>query len=94
MPNMEELLYQISVEITRDRTMQLFMSKIDMDYADLSKYNNLTANKKSFEDNIEKAEFEFMLDLKTLISKTAIDSALTRVRTSMRREDRKTIPDG
>ena len=33
MPNMEELLNQISVEITRDRTMQLFMSKIDLDYA-------------------------------------------------------------
>ena len=32
-PNMEELLNQISVEITRDRTMQLFMSKIDLDYA-------------------------------------------------------------
>ena len=31
--NMEELLNQISVEITRDRTMQLFMSKIDLDYA-------------------------------------------------------------
>ena len=33
MPNMEELLYQISIEITRDRTAQLFMSKIDLDYA-------------------------------------------------------------
>ena len=33
MPNMEELLNQISVEITRDRTLQLFMSKIDLDYA-------------------------------------------------------------
>ena len=33
MPNMEELLNQISVEITRDRTTQLFMSKIDLDYA-------------------------------------------------------------
>ena len=33
MPNMEELLNQISVEITRDRTAQLFMSKIDLDYA-------------------------------------------------------------
>ena len=33
MPNMEELLNQISVEITRDRTMQLFISKIDLDYA-------------------------------------------------------------
>ena len=33
MPNMEELLNQISVEISRDRTLQLFMSKIDLDYA-------------------------------------------------------------
>ena len=33
MPNMEELLNQISVEITRDRTMQLFISKMDLDYA-------------------------------------------------------------
>ena len=32
MPNMEELLDQISVEITRDRTLQLFISKIDLDY--------------------------------------------------------------
>ena len=53
-----------------------------------------TANKKATEDHIKKAEFEFMLDLRTLISKTAIDPQLTRVRTSMRREDRETIPDG
>ena len=33
MPNMEELLNQISVEITRDRKLQLFISKIDLDYA-------------------------------------------------------------
>ena len=68
---------------------------------DLSKYNTegkkakytqinhivgkLTANKKATEDHIKKAEFEFMLDLKTLISKTAIDPVLTRVRNSMRR---------
>ena len=32
-PNMVELLNQISVEITRGRRMQLFMSKIDLDYA-------------------------------------------------------------
>ena len=32
-PNMEELLNQISVKITRDRTVQLFISKIDLDYA-------------------------------------------------------------
>ena len=30
---MEELLNQISMEITRDRTSQLFISKIDLDYA-------------------------------------------------------------
>ena len=33
MPNMEELLNQISVEITKDRTKKLMMSKIDVDYA-------------------------------------------------------------
>ena len=32
MPNMEELLNQISVEITRERTLQLFIPKIDLDY--------------------------------------------------------------
>ena len=32
MPNMEEILNQISVEITRDRTVQLFLPKIDLDY--------------------------------------------------------------
>ena len=33
MPSMEELLYQFSVEISRDRTVQPFISKIDLDYA-------------------------------------------------------------
>ena len=33
MPNMEELLNQISVELTRDRTKELMISKIDLDYA-------------------------------------------------------------
>ena len=33
MPIMEELVNQISVEITRDRTKELMMSKIDLDYA-------------------------------------------------------------
>ena len=32
MPNIEELLNQISVEITRDRTLQRLISKIDLDY--------------------------------------------------------------
>ena len=76
---------------------------------DLSKYNTegkdahyirinhiarkLTSNKKITEDHIKKAEFEFMMDLKTLIGKTEIDPELTRVRNSMRREDRDTITD-
>ena len=33
MPNMEELLNQISVEITRDLTVKLILSKINLDYA-------------------------------------------------------------
>ena len=33
MPNMEELSNQISVEIIRDRTAKLFISKINLDYA-------------------------------------------------------------
>ena len=44
----------------------------------------ITENKKLTEENIKKAEFNFMLDLKTLISKTAIDPEMTRVRASMR----------
>ena len=32
MPNMGELLNQDSVKITRDRTVQLFISKTDLDY--------------------------------------------------------------
>ena len=35
MPNMEEVLNQISVEITHDRTMQLSISKIDLDYGQM-----------------------------------------------------------
>ena len=54
----------------------------------------LTSNKKITEEHIKKAEFEFMMDLKTLIAKTAIDPELTRVRNSVRREERETIPDG
>ena len=54
----------------------------------------LSENKKITEETIKKAEFEFKLDLKTLISKTDIDPELTRVRASMRREDRDTTPDG
>ena len=43
----------------------------------------LTANKKATEEHIKIEEFEFLMDLKTPISKTAIDPELTRVRNSM-----------
>ena len=54
----------------------------------------LNTNKKAMEDHIKKAEFEFMMDLKTLISRTAIDLNLSRLRNSMRREIRETKPQG
>ena len=54
----------------------------------------LTENRMMTEENIKKAEFNFMLDLKALIVKTAIDSEMTRVRTSMRREEKDSAPDG
>ena len=53
----------------------------------------ITENKKLTEENIKKAEFNFMLDLKTLISKTAIDPEMTRVQASMRREEKDTAPE-
>ena len=53
-----------------------------------------TSNKKITGDHNKKAEFVFVMDRKTPISKTVIDRELTRVRNSMRREDRETILDG
>ena len=54
----------------------------------------LTTNKKATNDLITKAEFEFKMDLQTLISQTAIDLELTWVRNSMRQENRETILGG
>ena len=54
----------------------------------------LSGNKKITEDTTKKAEFEIMMDLKTLIARTAIDPELTRVRISMRREDGEATPEG
>ena len=54
----------------------------------------LTENKRMTEENLKKAEFNFMLDLKTLISKTAVDPEMTRVWTSMRREERDSALEG
>ena len=53
----------------------------------------LSGNKKITDETIVKAEFAFLLDLKSLISKSAIDPELTRVSGSMRREDRETTHD-
>ena len=33
MPNMEELLNKFSVELSRDRTLQLLITTMDLDYA-------------------------------------------------------------
>ena len=54
----------------------------------------ITENKKLTEENVRKAEFNFMLDLKTLISKTGIDPEMTQVRASMRRDEKDTAPEG
>ena len=86
------------------------MRGVNLPIVDFTKYNTdckeakylqtnkivgkLTTNKEVTEDHIKKADFDFMVDLKTVISKTAIDPELTRVRNSMRPEDRETITDG
>ena len=105
-----EELREGDVETAETEEDSVIMRGNNLPIVDLSKYNTdgkeakyiqinhivgkLTANKKVTEDHTEKAEFDFMLDLKTMIAKTAIDPELTRVRTSMRIEDRETIPDG
>ena len=82
----------------------------NLSIVDLAKYNTddkevkylqrnhikrqLTTNKKATQDHNKKAEFGFMVDLKTLILKTVLNPELTRVRNSMRREDRESIPEG
>ena len=82
-----------------------FLQLDNLPIVDLTKYNTdgkdakyiqinhivgkLTTNKKATEDPIKKAEFEFMMDLKT-----AIDPELNRARNSIRREDSEMIPDG
>ena len=88
----------------------MIMREDNLPIVDLSKYHTvgkeyhhiqinhivgrLTENKKMTEENIKKAEFNFMLDLKTLISKTAINPQMIRVRSSVRREEKDTAPKG
>ena len=56
MPNMEKLLNQISVEITRDRTLQLFISEIALDYPyGLMKLSEETSRQCVFSLNGEKS---------------------------------------
>ena len=52
-----------------------------------------TGNKKTTEETIKKAQFNFMLDLKTLIAKSATDAELSRVRNAMRRNEKNTAPE-
>ena len=54
----------------------------------------LTEDKKLSEDIITKAEYNFMLDSRSIISKSAIDPDMTRVRASMRREEGDTGSEG
>ena len=90
------------VETAETEEDSVIMRGDNLPIVDLSKYNTdgkeakyiqinhivgkLTANKKVTEDHIKKAEFVFMMDLKTMIANTAIDPELARVRTSMQRE--------
>ena len=101
---------ELEIENTETDEDSVIMRGDNLPIVDLSKYNTdgneakyihinhivgkLISNKKITEEHIKKAEFEFMMDLKTLLAKTAIDPELTRVRNSMRREDRETFPDG
>ena len=55
--------------------------------------DKITGNKKLTEETIEKVEFNFMLDLKTLIAKSPTDAELNRVRDAMRRNETNTAPE-
>ena len=53
----------------------------------------VTGNQKNTEETIKKAEFNFMLDLKTLIAKSSTDAQLNRVRDAMGRDDKDMAPE-
>ena len=55
--------------------------------------DKITGDKKTTEETIKKAEFNFMLDLKTLIAKSATDGELNRVRDAMRRGEKNMAPE-
>ena len=98
----EEMREEGEVETAEAEEDNVIMRGDNLPIVDFSKYNTdrkeakyvqinhmvgkLTTNEKIIEYHIKKAEFDFMMDPKTLIPKTAIDPELTRVRNSMRRE--------
>ena len=87
-----------SVILRGDNLPIVDLSKINTDgkeahYIQINHIVGMLSGNEITEDTIKKVEFEFMLDLKRLISRTAIEPELTRVRASMRREDRETTPD-
>ena len=57
------------------------------------KIDKCTGDKKATEETIKKAEFIIMLDLKTLLAKSATDAELNWVRDAIRREEMKTAPE-
>ena len=48
----------------------------------------VTEGKKATEETSKKAEMDFMLDLKSLIAKSARDAKLNRIKLALTREDR------
>ena len=50
--------------------------------------DKMTGDKKATRDAIKKAEFNFMLDLKTLIAKSNTDAELNRIRDAMRQAEK------
>ena len=55
--------------------------------------DKMTGGKKATGEAKKKAEFNFMLDLKTLVAKSATDADLNRVRDAMRRGENNTAPE-
>ena len=53
----------------------------------------VTGTQKNTEETIKNAEFNFMLDLKTLIAKSSTDAGLNRVLYTMRQDDKDTAPE-
>ena len=53
----------------------------------------MAGDRMTTEDVIKMAEFNFMLGLKTLITKFATDAELNRVRDAMRRGEKNTAPE-